>query len=47
MLRGGGFEIHWVLDVAISGEAFALPKHVEASGATAMCNRNFNIYSKN
>jgi hypothetical protein len=43
MLRGGGFEIHWVLDVAISGEAFSLPKHVEASGATATCNRNFNI----
>lgn len=29
-----------MLDVAISGEAFALPKHVEASGATATCNRN-------
>jgi hypothetical protein len=43
MLRGVGLEIHWVLVVATSGEAFALPKHVEASGATATCNRNFNI----
>ena len=42
-LRGGGLEIHWAFNVAISGEAFALPRHVEASGATATCNRNFNI----
>jgi hypothetical protein len=32
-----------VLEVAIFEEAFALPKDVEASGATATCNKNFDI----